>query len=131
MISVSFLQVCKHRLIGKMVHWLPQTISPSRTHLTSHYSGSALQHLTRLQRCNLISSQEELWYKLHLKNFHLDFRIQYILANDEGTVHEDNIVDIATIFSTEIVVEMAFFVVDLLQVFGRTLPSTDFIYMEE
>ncbi len=68
---------------------------------------------------------------MHLKNFHLDFWIQYILANDEGTVHEDNIVDIATIFSTEIMVEMAFFVVDLLQVFGRTLPSTDFIYMEE
>jgi hypothetical protein len=89
-------------------------ISPSRTQLTSHYSGSALPHLTRLQCCNLISSQEELLCELHLKNFHLDFRIQYILANDEGTMHEDDIVDIATIFSTEIVVEMAYFDGDLL-----------------
>jgi hypothetical protein len=35
-------------------------------------------------------------------------------GNDEGTVHEDNIVDIATIFSTKIVVEMAYFDGDLL-----------------
>ncbi len=61
----------------------------------------------------------------------MDFLIQYILANDEGTVHEDDIVDIATTFSTEIVVEMAYFDGDLLRVFGRTLPSADFIYMEE
>ncbi len=53
------------------------------------------------------------------------------MANDEGTVHEDNIVDIATIFSTENVVEMAYFDRDLLQVFGCMLPSADFIYMEE
>jgi hypothetical protein len=65
------------------------------------------------------------------KKFHLDFQIQYILANDEGTVHEDNILDTATIFSTGIVVEMAYFGGDLLQVFGRMLPSADFIYMEE
>ncbi len=68
---------------------------------------------------------------MHLKNSHLDFRIQYILANDEGTVHEDNIVDIVTIFSTEIMVEMAYFDGDLLRVFGCMLPSDDFIYMEE
>jgi hypothetical protein len=46
-------------------------------------------------------------------------------------VHEDNIVDIATIFSTEIVVEMAYFDGDSLRVFSRMLPSADFIYMEE
>ncbi len=68
---------------------------------------------------------------MHLKNFHLDFQIQYILANDEGTVHEEDIVDITTIFSTEIVVEMAYFGRDLLRDFGRLLPSADFIYMEE
>ncbi len=68
---------------------------------------------------------------MHIKKFYLDFQIQYILANDQSIEHQDNIVDIVTIFSTEIVLEMAYLDGDLLRVFGCRLPSTEFIYMDK
>jgi hypothetical protein len=60
--------------------------------------------------------------------FYLGFHIGYILANDQSIMHQDNIVDIAMIFSTEIVLEMAYLDGDLLRVFGCTLSSAEFIY---
>jgi hypothetical protein len=57
--------------------------------------------------------------------------MQYILAGNECTVYENDIVDIATIFTTEIVVKLAYFDGVSLRILGRTLPNADFILMED
>ena len=57
--------------------------------------------------------------------------MQYILAGNECTVCENDIVDIATIFTTEIVVKLAYFDGVSLRILGRTLPNADFILMED
>ena len=84
-----------------------------------------IPRLTCLQCERCIGGQEQFLWDLYIVEGHFG-QIQFVLTSDQNFVHRTGILKCVPLFSTEVVVTIAYVRWGILQVFTCTPPAVEF-----